>query len=273
MPSTGRLRYLDVPAKPVADAGSRGRAVGTLILIHGFPLSARMWEPQQQAISEQGWRVITPQLRGFDGGLADPLATSMDDYAGDIIDLLDTLHIENAVIGGLSMGGYVTFALLRNAARYFRGVVLADTRPQGDTPEAIQGRERMLALVQSKGAAAVAEEMLPKLLGESTRRDRPAIVEQVRTLILSNSADAITGALKALMSRPDSTPLLYTIHVPTLILVGEEDVITPPALSEAMHRAIAGSELVTIPGAGHMSNLEQPHAFTAALARFLTHRV
>src|SRR2546426_12815677 len=104
MPSTGRLRYLDVPAKPIADSGSRGRAVGTLVLIHGFPLSARMWEPQL-TLSSHGWRIIAPQLRGFDGGPAEPPAASMDDYAGDIIDLLDTLHVESAVIGGVSLGG------------------------------------------------------------------------------------------------------------------------------------------------------------------------
>jgi len=231
-----------------------------------------MWDPQQ-VLSEQGWRVIMPQLRGFDGGSGDPPATSMDDYAGDIVDLLDTLHIEDAVVGGLSMGGYVTFALLRNASRYFRGVVLADTRSEADTPEGLQGRERMRALVQAKGAAAVAEEMIPKLLGESTRRDRPDIVEYVRALILSNSSEAVADAITALKTRPDSTPLLATIHLPTLIVVGEEDTLTPPALSESMHRSIAGSELVIIPKAGHMSNLEQPLAFNAALARFLAHRV
>jgi pimeloyl-ACP methyl ester carboxylesterase len=272
MPSTGRLRYLDLPGKLVTDAGSRGRAVGTLVLIHGFPLSARMWEPQL-AIAAGGWRVIAPQLRGFDGGAGDPPAESMDDYAGDVVDLLDTLHVENAVIGGLSMGGYVTLAVFRNAPRYFRGMVLADTRSQADTPEAVQARQKMLALAADKGAPAVADEMLPKLVGASTQRDRPDVVEHVKTLILTNSTTAISGALKAMMTRPDSTPLLSGIHVPTLILVGEEDALTPPAMSESMHQGIAGSELVRIPGAGHMSNLERPELFNAALARFLSHRV
>ncbi len=123
---------------------------GTLVLIHAFPLNARMWEPQL-ALAANGWRVIAPHLRGFDGGSTDPAATSMDDYAGDVIDLLDALHVEDAVIGGLSMGGYVTFALLRHAPRYFRGLVLADTRPQADTPEGVEGRRKMLALVRRKG--------------------------------------------------------------------------------------------------------------------------
>jgi pimeloyl-ACP methyl ester carboxylesterase len=131
----------------------------------------------------------------------------------------------------------------------------------------------MLALVREKGPPAVAEEMLPKLLSEATCRGRPDIVDRVRTLILANSTDAIASAITALMTRPDSTPLLQGIHCPTLILVGADDGVTPPALSEALHDAIGGSELVTIAGAGHLSSLEQPAAFDAALARFLEHRV
>ena len=131
----------------------------------------------------------------------------------------------------------------------------------------------MLALLREKGAPAIADEMIPKLLGVSTHRDRPDIVEHVRGLILANPTDAIAGALNALMTRPDSTPLLAGVHVPTLILVGEEDTLTPPAMSESMHKAIGGSELVRIPKTGHMANLEQPEAFNAALARFLNHRV
>jgi pimeloyl-ACP methyl ester carboxylesterase len=197
----------------------------------------------------------------------------MADYAGEVVDLLDVLRIEDAVIGGLSMGGYVTLALFRHAPRYFRGMVLADTRPQADTPEGVEGRKRMLALVREKGAAAVADEMLPKLLSDEAREHHPELVARTRALMLTNSADAIAGAITALMTRPDSTPLLQTIHCPTLILVGDRDVVTPPPLSEGLHAAIAGSELVVIAGAGHLSSLEQPAAFNAALARFLEHRV
>ena len=266
MPVIGRLRYLEAAA-----AGSE-RPRGTLLLIHAFPLNARMWEPQL-ALAANGWRVIVPQLRGMDGGSTDQAATSMDEHAGDVVDLLDALHIEDAVVGGLSMGGYVAFALVRHAARYIRGLVLADTRPQADTPEGVEGRRKMLALVREKGPAAVADEMIPKLLGEQTRRTRPDVAQTVRALIMSSSADAIANAITALMTRADSTPLLATIHVPTLIVVGEQDTITPPALSEQMYQAIKGSEYVAIPDAGHLSNLEQPEAFNAALARFLEHRV
>jgi len=266
MPNIGRLRYLE------AMPPSTSRPRGVVVLLHGFPLNARMWEGQL-ALSGTGWHVIAPQFRGVDGATVDPPGASVDDYAGDVIDLLDGLHIKQAVIGGLSMGGYVAFAMLRHAARYFQGLILADTKPQADTPEAVEGRKKLLALVQEKGPAAVADEMVPKLVGETTRKTRPEVAEHVRSLILASSADAIAGEIRALMSRPDSTPLLATIHFPTLIVVGDEDTVTPPTLSHEMRDAIAGSELAVIPGAGHMSNLEQPESFNAALARFLTHRV
>jgi 3-oxoadipate enol-lactonase len=266
MPNLGRLRYLEAMPPPAS------RPRGVVVLLHAFPINARMWEGQL-ALADTGWHVIAPQFRGVDGAAADPPGGSIDDYAGDVVDLLDGLHIKQAVIGGLSMGGYVAFAMLRHAARYFQGLILADTKPQADTPEAVEGRKKMLALVQQKGPAAVAEEMLSKLLGETTRRTNPAVVEHVRSLILASSADAIAGEIHALMSRPDSTPLLATIHFPTLIVVGEEDTVTPPALSHEMHNGIAGSELAVIPGAGHLSNLERPDSFNAALTRFLTHRV
>jgi pimeloyl-ACP methyl ester carboxylesterase len=231
-----------------------------------------MWEGQL-TLSDRGWRVIAPQFRGFDVGDGDPPAQSVDDYAGDVIDLLDALHVHEAVVGGLSMGGYVTFALLRHAARYVQGLILADTKAPADTPEGVEGRKRMIELAGSKGPSAVAEEMIPKLLGETTRRTRPDVVDRVRALAASSSAEAITGALRALMTRPDSTPQLAAIHVPTLIVVGEEDAVTPRAAADEMHRGISGSELVVIPAAGHLSNLEQPAAFDAALIRFLDNRV
>ena len=266
MPSIGRLRYLEA-TPPAAD-----RPRGTLLLLHAFPLNARMWEGQL-TIADAGWRVIAPQLRGYDGGTGDPPATSVDDYAGDVIDLLDALHVKQAVVGGLSMGGYVAFALLRHAARYVQGLILADTRSQADTPEGIAGRTRMLQLVQDNGPSAVTDDMLSKVLGETTRATRPAVVEHVRSLMLASSAEAIAGGVRALMTRPDSTPLLATIHVPTLIVVGDEDTLTPPAAAEEMHRGIAGSQLVRIPQAGHLSNLEQPDLFNAAVSAFLSHRV
>jgi 3-oxoadipate enol-lactonase len=265
------LRYIEAaPGRT-----HRGEPDGTLVLLHAFPLHAGMWS-SQMALSDRGWRIIAPHFRG----MGDPAAsrewiapTSIDDFAGDVIDVLDSLGVDDAVFAGLSLGGYVAFALFRLAARYVRGLVLADTRPEADSAEAVEGRNRMLALVDEKGPPAVADEMLPRLLGSTTRSDRPEIAESVRSMVVDNSSAAIAGAITALKSRPDSTPLLSAIHCPTLIIVGEEDAITPVSVAEQMRRTIRGSELVVIPRAGHLSNLEQPDAFNAALGRFLDSRV
>lgn len=262
------LRYLDVPPRLESDPASRGHARGTLVLIHGFPLSAHIWEPQF-VLSEYGWRIIAPQLRGFNEGPAGKTRTSMDDFAGDVIDLLDSLHVDHAVIGGMSMGGYVTFSLLRKAPSYFQGLILADTRPQADTPEGKQARQRMIDLVHDQGPSAIAADMMPKLLGDTTRREHPGLAEEVRDIILSNGTDTIAGALAAMMTRPDSTSMLSAIKLPTLVIVGEEDTLTPPQLSVDMHTAIPRSELIRIPKAGHMANMEQPAAFNEAVVRFL----
>jgi 3-oxoadipate enol-lactonase len=267
MPSIGRLRFLEALPAPQS-APQRG----ALVLLHAFPLSGRMWEGQL-SLARHGWHVIAPNFRGVDGQDADPPTSTLDDYAADIVDLLDGLGIEEAVIGGMSMGGYVAFTLLRRAPGYIRGLILADTRSQADTPEGLEGRRRMLALVTAKGADAVADEMIPRLLGPTTRATKPQVVAHVRELIRANSTDAIAGGIRALMSRPDVTSALAAIRVPTLVVVGEEDAITPPALAEDMRSKIPGAELVRIPLAGHLPNLEQPASFNAALTRFLEHRV
>jgi non-heme chloroperoxidase len=277
MPTLGRFQYLEALPKGTSSHASRPRGaagglMGTLVLIHGFPLSASMWEPQLQ-LAEQGWRIIAPQLRGFDGAPLSSAATSMDDYAGDIIDLLDGLHVAQAVIGGLSMGGYIAFALFRHVPQYFRAMVLADTRAQADPPEALEGRRKMLAAVKEHGVESVADEMLPKLVSDNTRTNQTDVVATLRAMMLRNPADVVAGAIVALMTRPDSRLVLPAIHCPTLIVVGDQDAITPPAMSEEMQRSIPGAELVVIPGAGHMSNMEQPAAFNRALARFLERRV
>jgi pimeloyl-ACP methyl ester carboxylesterase len=265
----GRLRYLDVPAS------GQGRGAGTLVLIHGFPLNPSMWDPQL-VLAERGWRIIVPELRGFgtgDRAAADPPTTSIDDYAGDTIDLLDQLHVKDAVICGLSMGGYTAFAMFRHAPTYFRGMVLADTRSQGDSPEAVTNRKNMQQLARDKGPAAIADALVPKLLCDATRASNANVVQHLRRQITGNSVESIVGALTALMTRMDSTPMLPTLRIPVQIIVGDQDALTPPALSEQMHHDIPGSQLAVIPGAGHMSNMEQPVAFNDALSAFLDKRV
>ena len=251
------IHYLEA----LPPAGARPR--GALVLLHAFPMDAAMWDAQL-ALSAGGWHVIAPDY---------PVASSVDDYAGAMVDLLDGLHIHDAVIGGLSLGGYVAFALFRLAPNYIRGLVLADTRAEADSPESVEGRKRMLGLLKEKGQSGVAEDMLTKLLGKTSLEMRPDLVELVRRTISANAPEKIEGMINALMTRPDSVKLLSSIHVPTLIVVGSEDVATPPSLSASMRNGIAGSELVLLRQAGHLSNIEQPEAFNAAVTHFLETRV
>jgi pimeloyl-ACP methyl ester carboxylesterase len=252
-------------------ASSHANRPCPLLLLHAFPLSAAMWEPQFDAFGN--WRVIAPDVRGFrspDGPAAEaPGEPTMDELAMDVEHVLDALGVPQAVIGGLSMGGYLAFALYRRAPARFRALVLADTRAGADTEDAKAGRRRMQALADTGGASAIADDMLPKLLGDTTRREQPATGTRVRALIEANSPAAIKGAIGAMLTRQDSGPFLPSITCPTLILVGEEDSLTPPAASEEMARAIPDSRLERIPRAGHLSNLEQPGAFNDPLARFL----
>jgi pimeloyl-ACP methyl ester carboxylesterase len=248
--------------------GGRPNAARTLIWLHAFPLSAEMWRPQLDA-APAGWRVVAPDLAGLGGTDDTSGPPTVDDFARDAALLADHLGVDRFVLGGLSMGGYATFAGVRLFATRLEAVVLADTKAGADSAQAREGRARMLSLVASDGVGAVASEMLPKLLGGTTQRDEPGLVSLVKGLIDGNSARGVARAIERLRDRPDSTPMLSTLDRPALILVGEEDGITPAAEARAMHSAIRGSTLALIPRAGHLANLEAPVAFNAAVASFL----
>ncbi len=254
------LDYLE--ARPPAGTPE----VGTLICLHAFPLNARMWEPQL-TLSTAGWRVIAPHFPGVQDN--QDAEGSFAVAAAAVVDLCERLGVDAPAVCGLSMGGYLAFALVRRARGLVRALVLCDTRAEADTPQAREGRLTMLATLRERGVAAIAEEMIPRLLGDTTKQHRPAVAERVRSLALSNQRDGIAGVLTAMMTREDAVALLPTIGCPTLIIVGSEDVLTPPPMSEAMHRAIGGSELVIVERAGHLPNLEQPERFNAVLSRFL----
>jgi len=247
----------------------------TLVLLHAFPLNADMWAPQFAA-PPPGWRLVAPDFRGFGESDADrgDLASAgltIEDYARDVLMLLDRMDVREPVLAGLSLGGYVSFAMLRLApSPPIGGLILADTRPQADADEGRAGRRRMIGLVDREGPAGIAHEMLPKLLADESRQNRPEVVEDVRRLILTATPAAIKGALYRMMARPDSTAQLTQVTCPTLILVGERDVLTPPDLSRDMHARIAEATLEIIPSAGHLANLERPQAFNAALMTFLS---
>lgn len=245
-----------------------GGAATSLLLIHGFPLDRTLWTAQTRGLADIA-RVIAPDLRGCGESGMPSGAVTMDTYADDLRGLLDALDVKNAVVGGLSMGGYIAFAFYRKYAHRVRALILADTRPGPDSPEGKQGRDDNAALAREKGAAAIADKMLPKMLAPKTLASRPEVANAVRGLMARQPVEGIIGALAAMRDRPDSTPTLAGISVPTLIVVGAEDTLTPPKDAEAMREAISGARRVSIPDAAHLSNYEQPDAFNRAGREFL----
>ncbi len=240
-----------------------------VLLTHGFPLGRWMWDAQRETILAAGYRGILPDLRGLGETPATPPPYSMDRYADDLAALLDHLSVERVVLGGLSMGGYIAFAFWRRYHSRVAALLLADTRHTPDTPEARQNRYRAIEGVRADGVRSFSDNFAVGLLGATTKAENPAFLAALRERIATNPADGVVGALAALAERPDSTPTLPTIDVPTLVLVGAEDGLTPPAVHAEMHAAIAGSRLVVIPAAGHMSPMEAPPAFNAAFGDFL----
>jgi 3-oxoadipate enol-lactonase len=247
---------------------SRGEDRRAILFIHGFPLDRSIWHPQVSALTN--WRRIAPDLRGMGQSEAPETGYAMGTYAEDLAQLLDALGVKRAVLCGLSMGGYVAFECLRRWPERVAGLVLMDTRAEPDPPGARQGRDAMIAMVREQGAGAVAEAMLPRLLRPGTAMTDPGLVEQVREMMAGSPVAGVAGALVAMRDRPDSRPLLPTLgRVPTLVLVGREDVLTPPDVAQAMADAIPGAEYQVIGGAAHLPTLEQPELTTERLRQFL----
>lgn len=241
-----------------------------VVLLHAFPLNKAMWEFQRRELSRD-YRIITPDFRGHGESEVTGGDSTMEALADDLHGLLAELGIERFALGGLSMGSYVSFAFYRKRREQVAALILADTRAQADTLEGRKEREKLVAVVEEEGAAGAVEQLLPKLLGATTRASRPEVVARVRGLIHSTPAPGIIKALRGMAARPDSRPLLPQIACPVLILVGEEDTLTPPADSEAMAQAIPGAQLEIISQTGHLSNLEQPSAFSNHVRSFLAH--
>jgi 3-oxoadipate enol-lactonase len=254
------------------DGGELAYAVSgdgpALLLLHAFPLGLFMWDAQAEALAATH-RVIRFDARGFGGSDSNHGPLTMERIADDAAALLDHLGVSRAVVGGCSMGGYAALAFVRRHPQRLAGLVLQDTRAGADSEDARTGRAALAAKVLAEGASAAEAAFLPKLLGETTKREQPALVAQLRERILATPPQAIADALHGLAARTDSRPTLAEVRVPTLVLVGAEDVLTPPAESEAMAAAIPGARLEVVPRAGHLANLERPDVVNAALAAFL----
>jgi pimeloyl-ACP methyl ester carboxylesterase len=239
-----------------------------VVLLHGFPLCRLMWRKQAEDLHDR-WRIIAPDLRGFGDSRGFDGTPSVDQMADDVAHLLDDLKVDRAVVGGLSMGGYVSLAFARRHASRLRGLVLADTKAEPDDEAARANRDRLIAFAATSTGVAVLEQMLPKLVSTETMANRPEVLDELRALAGAQVARGLVAALQALRDRPDARPGLAAIAVPTLVVVGRDDTLTPPAQSEALAAAIRDARLVVIDRAGHMSNLEQPTRFTAAVRAFL----
>jgi pimeloyl-ACP methyl ester carboxylesterase len=234
-----------------------------LVLIHAFPLSGAMWQHERRALRDVAVPIIAPSLPGF-GGTAVPRGDlTMDDYADSIAAAMDAAKIERAAVAGLSMGGYVAFAMWRRHRRRIERLFLADTRAEADTDEARDRRLRLAALLREKGIEA-----LLKTPPQWLRKDSPHW-DPLLKAIRGQAAEAVAQGTIAMAHRPDSRPDLPTIDVPTAVVVGEEDTITPLEMAQAMSDEIAGATLSIIPRAGHIANIEAPAAFGTAMRRWL----
>jgi 3-oxoadipate enol-lactonase len=265
-PTTGDVQRVMVHGVNLAvEVRGEGPAV---LFVHGYPLDHSIWRDQIDGLD--GYRRIAPDLRGMGQSDAPDLGYGMPIYAADLAALLDTLGVDDVVLCGLSMGGYVAFEFLRTCRQRVRGLILMSTRPEADTADARRARDAAAALARERGSSAVAESMLPKVLSPDTITGQPHVADRLRELMAGTPVPGIVGALAAMRDRAGSESLLPTLAgLPTLVLAGEADGIVPPDEARAMAQLIPGARLTVIPGAGHLPPVEQPAATTAALREFL----
>jgi pimeloyl-ACP methyl ester carboxylesterase len=242
-----------------------------VVLLHAFPLNSGMWDQQLQSLGDR-WRVIAPDLTGFGaaGAPDDPADYSVEAYADEVAALLQREGIDRAVVGGLSMGGYIAFAFYRRHRDMVAGLILADTRAAADAPEAAERRVSQQRQVAESGTAELIDNSLDNLLSDDTKRHRPEVVARARKLMEQNPPAGIIGGLDAMRRRPDATEDLPKLDVPVLVIVGAADKTSPPEVAAQMAERIPNVTLEVLPGAGHLSNLEAPEAFNRAVSTFLS---
>ncbi len=244
-----------------------------LVLLHAFPCDGRMWEPQAEAAVAAGWRVLVPDLPGFGESPLPAAAPALSVVADAVAGMLDDRGVDRCVLGGVSLGGYVAMELLRTRPSLIAALVLCDTKASADGPEARANRERLAGLALEAGGDVdrlLEQAVLPGLLGDTTRQRRPEVVERVRDWLHGADASAVAWYQRAMADRPDSVADLADVDVPTLVVWGEEDALSDRAEQDRMTGAVTDASLVVVPGAGHLSNVEDPEAVSAALVQFLS---
>src|SRR5947209_5195775 len=241
-----------------------------LLFLHAFPLNRSMWSGELMALLQDGrFRLVALDWRGFGESDTTVGISTMEQFADDVAGLMDELGMQDAILCGLSMGGYATFAFLRKYPQRVYGLILADTRPGADTPEAQANRENVAQIAETQGTGAIADLQVPRLLSEYTRQHHPEVEIRVRQMIEAATVQGIAAASRGMARRADSTDLLASIACPTLVIVGEQDALTPPSVAQEYAAKIPGAQLVVISNAGHLSNLEQPEAFLQVVRGFL----
>lgn len=240
-----------------------------ILFIHGYPLNRRLWQPQVDGLSGSA-RILAPDLRGHGDSQSVEGPYSMDTLAADCVALLDALDIHKpVVICGLSMGGYIALALYRNYPKRMGGLILAATRASADTPKGKANRDAAATQAKGNGVESVVESMLPKMMSPKTYQQKPELVQRVKQIMASTSLEGVLGDLMGMKERPDSTPTLGRISIPTLVIHGEDDQIISAEETKQMHAQIHDAFLETVPEAGHLLNLEQPQIFNQAVRRFI----
>lgn len=240
-----------------------------LVLVHGFPLDHTMWRAQIDELSCHA-RVLAPDLRGFGSSSVTEGEVTMAQFADDLVAMLDAVEVyEPVVLCGLSMGGYIAWQFWRKHSARLRGLILCDTRAAADTVEIARGRSMMAGRVLREGTGFVADTMIPRLFAEETCARHPEIVELARQTILRTTPAGVAAATRGMAQRPDMTGQLGAIDVPTLVICGQHDAITPPGEMQQIAAALPEARYVEIPGAGHLSPLENPRRVNAAILDFM----
>jgi pimeloyl-ACP methyl ester carboxylesterase len=239
-----------------------------IIFLHGFPFDKTMWHLQLDSL-QSIYRLISLDIRGFGKSTDEQTTLSIDLFTDDLIKFMDNLSIDKAVICGLSMGGYIALNAVRRFPGRFEALILCDTQCIADTPEVKQKRYDAIEDIKANGVNGFNEGFIKKVFSKDALKNKKKLVAQVKTVFLSNSAQTISRGLVAIAERAESSSGLSKIGIPTLIIVGSEDEVTPLAQAEYMHGKIKGSILKVVEHAGHVSNLEQQIVFNKLLADFL----
>jgi 3-oxoadipate enol-lactonase len=239
-----------------------------LVLIHGFPLNKSIWSSQIDILGQFCY-VVAPDLRGSGESPTPPGEYSMFTLADDIRNLLDTLQIHKAVLCGLSMGGYVAFSFFRAWPTRVKALIFVNSRATADSLSRRAERLRLIRSIERDGLQPLVEQQLPSFLCPKTTADQNDLKTTLREIMLTTNLQGAIGTLKGMASRKSNLDLLPQINVPTLLIVGQDDIAIPPQESAQMHALIPNSQLLTIERTGHMVNMEQPDAFNSSVVQFL----